>query len=129
MVLAAVHLTQGTSSVGAADLLRLLFGGDDAGAAAGAGRLPAAPAARRACVVGLALGVAGAGLQSLARNPLASPDTLAVNAGAYLAVVAAAAFGVSLPCCPPARSRSSAASPPPVWCWRSRPAAGPGRPG
>ena len=48
----------------------------------------------------LALGVAGAGLQSLARNPLASPDTLGVNAGAYLAVVVVAAFGVSLPVLP-----------------------------
>jgi iron complex transport system permease protein len=54
-----------------------------------------------ACVVvGLALGVAGATLQSVARNPLASPDTLAVNSGAYLAVVAAAAFGLSLPTLP-----------------------------
>ena len=94
-VLAAVHLTQGTSSVGAADLLRLLFGGDDAGAAQVlvASRLPRLLAA---LVVGVALGVAGAGLQSLARNALASPDTIAVNAGAYLAVVAASAFGVSL---------------------------------
>ncbi|HEV7708955.1 MAG TPA: iron ABC transporter permease, partial [Asanoa sp.] len=94
-ILAAVHLTQGTSSVGAADLLRLLFGGDDAGAAQVlvASRLPRLLAA---LVVGLALGVAGAGLQSLARNALASPDTIAVNAGAYLAVVAASAFGVSL---------------------------------
>ena len=50
-----------------------------------ASRLPRLLAA---LVVGVALGVAGAGLQSLARNALASPDTLAVNAGAYLAVVA-----------------------------------------
>ncbi|WP_258935240.1 iron chelate uptake ABC transporter family permease subunit [Nesterenkonia pannonica] len=33
----------------------------------------------------------------MTRNPLASPDTLAVNAGAHLALTAAAAFGVSLP--------------------------------
>jgi iron complex transport system permease protein len=44
--------------------------------------------------------VAGATLQSLARNPLASPDTLAVNAGAHLAVVSAAAFGLALPVLP-----------------------------
>ena len=49
-----------------------------------ASRLPRLLAA---VIVGVALGVAGAALQSLARNPLASPDTLAVNAGAYLAVV------------------------------------------
>src|SRR5699024_899821 len=49
-----------------------------------------------AILVGLALGVAGAGMQSLARNPLASPDTLGVNAGAHLAVTGLAAFGLSL---------------------------------
>ena len=36
-------------------------------------------------------------LQSLTRNSLASPDTLAVTAGSYLAVVAVAAFGLSIP--------------------------------
>jgi len=96
VVFAAVHLTQGTSAVGATDLLRLVFGAgtDDAVRVLVASRLPRLLAA---AVVGIALGVAGAGLQSLARNPLASPDTLAVNAGAYLSVVAAAAFGVTLP--------------------------------
>ncbi|SNS66352.1 iron complex transport system permease protein [Asanoa hainanensis] len=95
VLFAAVHLTQGTSSVGATDLLRLLFGGDDAATTQVlvASRLPRLLAA---LVVGIALGVGGAGLQSLARNALASPDTLAVNAGAYLAVVAVSAFGVSL---------------------------------
>ncbi|MEV4534101.1 iron ABC transporter permease [Asanoa sp. NPDC049518] len=95
LLFAAVHLTQGTSSIGAADLVRLLFGGDDAATTQVlvASRLPRLLAA---LVVGIALGVAGAGLQSLARNALASPDTLAVNAGAYLAVVAVSAFGVSL---------------------------------
>jgi iron complex transport system permease protein len=51
-------------------------------------------------LVGVALGLAGAGLQSVARNPLASPDTLGVNAGAYLAVVAVGALGLSLPVLP-----------------------------
>ncbi|MQA62777.1 MAG: iron chelate uptake ABC transporter family permease subunit [Actinophytocola sp.] len=46
--------------------------------------------------VGIALGVAGAALQSIARNPLASPDTIAVNAGAHLAVVLSAALGLSV---------------------------------
>src|SRR5690606_39746166 len=47
--------------------------------------------------VGLALGVAGLLMQSLARNPLASPDTLGVTAGAYFAVTAVTAFGLSIP--------------------------------
>ena len=100
----AVHLTQGTSSIGALDLLRLAFGGDDAETARVlvASRLPRLLAA---VTVGVALGVAGAALQSFARNPLASPDTLAVNAGAYLAVVGVAAFGVSLPVLPAGGAR------------------------
>ena len=99
VVLAGVHLTQGTSSVGAGDLVRLVFGQgtDDAANVLIASRLPRLLAG---VLVGIALGVAGAGLQSLARNPLASPDTLGVNAGAYLAVVVVAAFGISLPALP-----------------------------
>ncbi len=97
VVLAAVHLTQGTSSVGAGDLLRLLTGGSrgdtDAAAVLVASRLPRLVAA---VVVGVALGIAGVVLQSLARNPLATPDTLGVDAGAYLAVVIASSFGLSL---------------------------------
>ncbi|MGH3655521.1 MAG: iron ABC transporter permease, partial [Micromonosporaceae bacterium] len=89
-------LTQGTSSVGALDLITLAVGGDNDATAAVlvASRLPRLLAG---LTVGIALGVAGAALQSVARNPLASPDTLAVNAGAHLAVVTAAAFGLSLP--------------------------------
>jgi iron complex transport system permease protein len=99
VVLAGVHLTQGTSSVGAGDLVRLVFGQgtDNAANVLVASRLPRLLAG---VLVGVALGVAGAGLQSLARNTLASPDTLGVNAGAYLAVVIVAAFGVSLPVLP-----------------------------
>ncbi|GAA0961921.1 siderophore ABC transporter permease CdtC [Kribbella koreensis] len=99
VVLAAVHLTQGTSSVNAGDLLKLVIGQgtDNSANVLVASRLPRLLAG---VLVGLALGVAGAGLQSLARNPLASPDTLGVNAGAYLAVVIFAAFGITLPALP-----------------------------
>ncbi|GGK00981.1 iron-hydroxamate transporter permease subunit [Pilimelia anulata] len=95
VVLAALHVTQGTSGAGAADVLRALAGADP-------GTLDVLVAARlprllAALVVGAALGLAGAAFQSVARNTLASPDTLAVNAGAHLAVVAVAAFGVALP--------------------------------
>lgn len=45
-----------------------------------------------AIVVGAALGLAGALIQPLTRNPLADPGILGVNAGAYTAVVFAAAF-------------------------------------
>ncbi|MFG1764666.1 iron ABC transporter permease [Micromonospora parva] len=98
LVVAAVHLTQGTSNVGALDLLRLATGADDEAARVLiASRLPRLLAG---LAIGVALGFAGAALQSIARNPLASPDTLAVNAGAHLAIVSFAAFGVSLPALP-----------------------------
>lgn len=95
-VLAAVHLSQGTAAVGPLDLLRLLTGdgADQTVAVLVASRVPRLLAG---LLLGVALGVAGAVLQSVARNPLASPDTLAVNAGAYLTVVAVAAFGLSVP--------------------------------
>jgi ABC-type Fe3+-siderophore transport system permease subunit len=96
VVVAGWHLTQGTSSVGAGDLLRLLVGqGTDhsSGVLLGS-RIPRLSAG---IAVGFALGVAGAIFQSLARNALASPDTLAVTGGAYLAVTLVVAFGVSVP--------------------------------
>ncbi|AYG04472.1 FecCD family ABC transporter permease [Gryllotalpicola protaetiae] len=49
-----------------------------------------------ALVAGAALGLAGAVMQGVTRNPLADPGLLGVNAGASLAVVTAiGAFGVS----------------------------------
>ena len=53
-----------------------------------------APRVLAALLVGTALGLSGSALQSVARNPLASPDTLAVNAGAYFTVVLAAVTGL-----------------------------------
>lgn len=95
-LLAAVHVTQGSANVGLPDLLGLLSGGSDDQSAAVlvASRMPRLAAG---VLVGVALGVAGLVMQSVSRNVLASPDTLAVNAGSYLAVVAVAAFGVVLP--------------------------------
>jgi len=97
--LSIVHLGQGTAALGPDALWRALTGSgaSQADAVLAASRLPRLVAG---LVVGAALGAAGAALQSVSRNPLASPDTLAVNAGAYLAVVAVAAFGVALPVLP-----------------------------
>ncbi|MGW4796922.1 iron ABC transporter permease [Nonomuraea sp. NPDC004297] len=99
VLVAAVHVTQGTSSIGALDLLALPFGGgsgngEEAARVLLASRLPRLLAG---VCVGVALGVAGALLQAVARNAMASPDTLAVSSGAHLAVVVAAAFGLALP--------------------------------
>ncbi|SFS52907.1 iron ABC transporter permease [Saccharopolyspora flava] len=82
-----VHLTQGTADV---DVLNP----DAQAAVILQSRLPRLLAA---VLVGAALAVAGAVLQSVSRNIMAAPDTLAVSAGAHLAIVAVAAFGVSVP--------------------------------
>ncbi|MDN5600152.1 MAG: iron ABC transporter permease [Brachybacterium sp.] len=94
------HLTQGTSDIGIPELVRHLAGvrGEDRAVSVAevllASRLPRLAAG---IVVGIALGAAGAMLQSVSRNALASPDTLAVTAGSYFAISAVAAFGLSVP--------------------------------
>lgn len=92
----AWHLSQGTSGTGGGDLLAVLTGGgtEDARNVLLGSRLPRLAAG---IAVGVALGVAGVLMQTLARNPLASPDTLGVTAGSYLAVTAVAAFGIAVP--------------------------------
>lgn len=90
------HLTQGTTGVGAGDLVDVVLGRAPQGTVdvLTGSRLPRMLAG---LVVGVALGVAGAVFQSLSRNALASPDTLAVNAGAMAAVTGVAALGVAVP--------------------------------
>lgn len=46
-------------------------------------------------LVGLAFGVAGALIQTVARNPLASPDIIGISQGASAVTVAALTFGVT----------------------------------
>src|SRR5271154_1877970 len=48
-----------------------------------------------ACLVGAALGLSGAVLQGMTRNPLAEPGLLGVSAGAALGAVIAIYFGVT----------------------------------
>jgi ABC-type Fe3+-siderophore transport system permease subunit len=97
------HLTQGTSGLGMGDLARYAVGAPGApqtvagvpvhGILTGS-RIPRLLAG---VAVGFALGVAGCLLQSVTRNQLASPDTLSVTAGSYVALTAVAAFGVTIP--------------------------------
>ncbi|WP_260697141.1 iron chelate uptake ABC transporter family permease subunit [Nocardiopsis changdeensis] len=94
------HLTQGTSGVGWWDLLRFTAGareevdGVPVGDVLVGSRLPRLFAG---VAVGFALGAAGALLQSVTRNTLASPDTLAVTAGSYFSLTLVAAFGLAVP--------------------------------
>ncbi|MEU6114403.1 iron ABC transporter permease [Streptomyces sp. NPDC047117] len=95
-LVAVVHLGLGASGVGIGDIAALLtgHGGDPRTEDVLFGaRLPRTVTG---LVVGVALGVSGVLIQGATRNPLAAPDTLGVNAGAYLAVVAVAFTGVSL---------------------------------
>lgn len=94
------HLTQGTSGVGAGDLLRALAGSEER-----VGGVPVTdvlagsrvPRLLAGVAVGFALGAAGSLLQSVTRNALAAPDTLAVTAGAYFALACVAAFRLTVP--------------------------------
>ncbi|MFD4319542.1 iron ABC transporter permease [Streptomyces sp. NPDC058548] len=94
--LALVDITQGTAAVGAAEVWKAFTGQADPADASVviASRLPRMTAG---LLVGAVLGLAGAALQAVSRNVLASPDTLAVNAGSYFALGLGSAFGLSLP--------------------------------
>ncbi|MGD6748627.1 iron ABC transporter permease [Streptomyces sp. BH105] len=93
-VLAVADITYGTADVGARQVWQALTGQAEAGDASVvvASRLPRMAAG---LLVGVALGAAGAVLQAVSRNVLASPDTLAVNAGSYLALGVLAATGAT----------------------------------
>ncbi|MDQ1040374.1 ABC-type Fe3+-siderophore transport system permease subunit [Streptomyces sp. V3I8] len=94
--LAVVDIAQGTADVGPVEVFKALTGRADSADASVviASRLPRMTAG---ILVGVVLGAAGAVLQAVSRNVLASPDTLAVNAGSYLALGLVGATGVSLP--------------------------------
>lgn len=95
-IVSAVDLAQGAADVGWLDAIGWFTGtaSERADAVLGAARLPRVLAG---VVSGGALGMAGALLQAVSRNDLAAPETLGVNAGAYFAVVATTAFGVTMP--------------------------------
>jgi iron complex transport system permease protein len=99
VVLAAVMLASvviGSREVGWSDIAAALTGSVDGfGPAAVATRIPRTVLA---VAVGAALGLAGAVMQGVTRNPLADPGILGVNTGAALAVVTGIAFfGLSTP--------------------------------
>lgn len=93
VVLAAcASIAFGARVVSLAEIVQgLRDGGDGAGlgAVAVTERLPRTATA---LVAGAALGVSGALMQALTRNPIADPGILGINTGASLAMVAAIAF-------------------------------------
>jgi iron complex transport system permease protein len=85
-------LCLGESTVTPPDALRTVFGLDsDADFVVGVLRLPRLTVA---LLVGAALGVVGALIQTVARNPLASPDVIGVTHGAAAATVWALMYGI-----------------------------------
>lgn len=84
---ALVSLVLGSRSLATVDVLRALLSDDGSDTAAIVRELRL-PRTLLGVVVGGALGVAGAQLQGLTRNPLADPGLLGVSAGAALGVVA-----------------------------------------
>ncbi|MFD6161904.1 FecCD family ABC transporter permease [Nocardia sp. NPDC060256] len=82
-----LSLALGARSVAPGTVVEALFGGQGRDAMVITGmRLPRTLVG---LAVGAALGLAGAVVQGITRNPLASPTTLGINAGAGLAVVTA----------------------------------------
>ncbi|WP_180272019.1 FecCD family ABC transporter permease [Actinomyces ruminis] len=80
----------GARTVGVEEILDGLAGhGDTLGALAVAERIPRTATA---LIAGAALGVSGALMQAVTRNPIADPGILGINTGASLAIVSAIAF-------------------------------------
>jgi len=94
VVLCALSVAIGTRDVALADMMAALQGQtDNISQAAIAARIPRTALA---VLAGGALGLAGAIMQGVTRNPLADPGILGVNMGASLAVVIGIAwFGMS----------------------------------
>lgn len=88
--LCALSVTVGTRDVDWADIFAALAGhANNIGQAAVTVRVPRT---LLAVIAGAALGLAGAIMQGVTRNPLADPGILGVNMGASLAVVVAVAW-------------------------------------
>jgi iron complex transport system permease protein len=97
-----IDLVTGPSGLPLAQLWSALIGADDVTRVASVilwqVRLPVA---LMALLVGAALSLAGAEMQTILDNPLASPFTLGVSAAASLGAALAIVLGLSLPLLPP----------------------------
>lgn len=95
-LLALASLAVGSRPVPPSQVLSALFGFDPANDLHLVVRALRLPRTLLAIFAGAALGLAGAVMQSVTRNPLAEPGLLGVNSGAAIAVVlGASAFGLT----------------------------------
>lgn len=90
LALAALSVSFGMRSVSVPDILAGLAGHDDTLAQAAV--VKRVPRTVLAALVGAALGMSGAAMQAVTRNPIADPGILGVTSGASLAVVIGLAF-------------------------------------
>lgn len=95
LVLFMVHITQGQANLDLATVIEAIFSPNDT-PEHNIVRYLRLPRATLGILAGAALGMAGTVLQTMTRNPLASPATLGINAGAYLAVTLAVIFSPGL---------------------------------
>ncbi|MFG6667149.1 FecCD family ABC transporter permease [Halomonas sp. HNIBRBA4712] len=94
VAVSVVSLLIGAGSVSPSRVIAMLLGADDAEARFVVWELRA-PRTMIGLAVGMALGVSGALLQAVTRNPLAEPGLLGVSAGAAFAVALALVLGAS----------------------------------
>ncbi|MEV6272075.1 iron chelate uptake ABC transporter family permease subunit [Kribbella sp. NPDC051936] len=87
VVIALVSLSVGTTKLPLADVVEVLLGGGRRGTRLVVLELRL-PRVATGLLVGMAFAVSGALLQTLSRNPLASPDIVGVNSGASAGAVA-----------------------------------------
>jgi len=95
VLLLALNVGRGDFPMSVPDVLRALIGGGSQADRFIVLQLRL-PRSLTAVLVGLAFGMSGAILQSIARNPLASPDILGISFGAAAAAVAAVVLGGSV---------------------------------
>lgn len=92
IVLVAISLAVGSKTIGLTDVIDGLFDYDPSNADQTVVRSLRIPRTAIGVLAGLALGLAGAVMQGLSRNPLADPGILGINAGAILAVLVAVQY-------------------------------------
>jgi iron complex transport system permease protein len=95
LVLFILHILQGQANLEISTVMEAIFSPNDT-AAHNIVRYLRLPRVTLGIFAGAALGIAGTVLQTITRNPLASPATLGINAGAYLAVTLAVIFAPGL---------------------------------
>lgn len=95
IALVIIHVRQGMATISPGEIVAAILAPDDSPQhqVVRYARLPRVTAG---IVAGAALGISGVLLQAVTRNPLASASTIGVNAGAYLAVTAAAILAPGL---------------------------------